>query len=131
MTKFDPERIKQRRCFSMSGLDSDESWVADGDEPAGEQQPPQMGEVDRYGNFERDQPRTRRYSFPLSPTRLTDLPDTLGFSRQIDDIKKANTDFLIDNVYTEAKKTLDPFAKRKIKTVSRRTQTYLRELLHV
>jgi hypothetical protein len=26
---------------------------------------------------------------------------------------------------------MDPFAKRKVKTVSRRTQTYLRELLQV
>lgn len=34
-------------------------------------------------------------------------------------------------MYTEKKRTLDPFAKRKVKTVSRRTQTYLRELLHV
>jgi len=33
-TKFDPERIRQRRCFSMcTSLDSEKSWVADGDEP--------------------------------------------------------------------------------------------------
>ena len=32
LTKFDPERIKLRRCFSLSGIDSDESWIADGGE---------------------------------------------------------------------------------------------------
>lgn len=80
LTKFDPERIRQRRCFSMSGLDSDGSWVAEGDEPEAVDHPAK-GEVDRFGNFEHDQPRTRRYSFPLSPTRLQNLPDTLVFSR--------------------------------------------------
>lgn len=32
LTKFDPERIKLRRCFSLSDIDSDESWEADGDD---------------------------------------------------------------------------------------------------
>ena len=36
LTKFDPERIKLRRCFSLSGIDSDESWVADGGEDVDE-----------------------------------------------------------------------------------------------
>ena len=73
----------------------------------------------------------RRYSFPLTPRRKKDLPHTQLFERQISDIKEANKDFLIDNVYTETKPKLDAFVKRKIKTVSRRTQTYLRELLQV
>lgn len=77
------------------------------------------------------EPRVRRYSFPMSPTRQKNLPNTLLFERQIEDIKQATTDFLIDNVYTETRPKLEPFAKRKIKTVSRRTQTYLRELLQV
>lgn len=78
-----------------------------------------------------DEPRARRYSFPLSPKRKENLPNTLIFERAISDIKEANKDFLIDNVYTDTKPVLDPFSKRKVKTVSRRTQTYLRELLQV
>lgn len=39
LTKFDPERIKMRRCFSMSNLGSDDgSWKAageDSDDPNG------------------------------------------------------------------------------------------------
>ena len=53
------------------------------------------------------------------------------FETAIADIKEAQTTYLIDNVYTETKPVLDAFAKRKVKTVSRRTQTYLRELLQV
>ena len=113
-----------RRCFSMSGLDSDESWVADGDEP--DENKESRADLE----YEDDMfPRARRYSFPLTPTRQKSLPNTLVFEQQISDIKKAHTDFLIDNVYAETKPVLDPFTKRKVKTVSRRTQTYLRELL--
>ena len=75
--------------------------------------------------------RARRYSFPLTPRRIDEIPNVPLFERQISDIKQATKDFLIDNVYTETKPILDPFAKRKVKTVSRRTQTYLRELLQV
>ena len=38
---------------------------------------------------------------------------------------------MIDNVYTEVVVRLDILVKPKVKTVSRRTQTYLRELLNV
>jgi len=104
----------------MESLESDHSWVADGDHrDAGKA-------VDK---FEEDEPRERRYSFPTTPTRVKNLPFSLVFSSQINDIKQANKDFLIDNVYTETKPVLSAFEKRKIKTVSRRTQTYLRELL--
>jgi len=125
MTKFDPERIKMRRCFSMSSaLDSDGSWEADGAADGPEVNP--VGDNDIFA-----EPRERRYSFPLTPRRMQTLPNSDLFRRQISDIKQANTDFLIDNVYTETKPVLDAFEKRKIKTVSRRTQTYLRELLQV
>lgn len=67
----------------------------------------------------------------MTPRRQTTLPNTLVFEKQISDIKLAQTDFLIDNVYADTKPVLDAFAKRKVKTVSRRTQTYLRELLQV
>ena len=50
------------------------------------------------------------------------MDDVVGqVNSQISDIKEANKDFLIDNVYTETKPKLDAFVKRKIKTVSRRT----------
>lgn len=73
----------------------------------------------------------RRYSFPLSPRTLRDLPDRQQFERQVDDIKVANEDFLIDNVYTEVATVYLTKPKPKVKTVSRRTQTFLRELLQV
>ena len=38
---------------------------------------------------------------------------------------------MIDNVIAEVKKEIPHEEKKKVKTVSRRTQTYLRELLHV
>jgi len=41
----------------------------------------------------------------------------------------AAEDYLIDNVYTNVKEVDPDNQKRKVKTVSRRTQTYLRELL--
>ena len=124
LTKFDPDRIRMRRAFSMSSMDSDKSWVAEGDTPDDKLEAQTAGKTlvqDKYGNFEDNEPRARRYSFPLSPTRLTNLPNTLVFERQIEDIKQANKDFLIDNVYTETKPVLDAFQKRKVKTVSRRT----------
>ena len=46
---------------------------------------------DKYGNeFEDgDKDMARRYSFPMSPSRLKNLPNTLVFERAIDDIKEA------------------------------------------
>ena len=64
----------------MSDLDSEESWVADGDEPDETRSHEKVVE-DKYGNFEGDEPRARRYSFPLSPTRLHNLPNSLVFER--------------------------------------------------
>jgi len=55
------------------------------------------------------------------------VPDK-NFGKKIQEIKKAADDYLIDNVYCEAK--MPPRNKKsKIKTHNRRTQTYLRELL--
>jgi hypothetical protein len=51
------------------------------------------------------------------------------FERQVKDIKMAAEDYLIDNVYTNVKVEDPDCTRRKVKTVSRRTQTYLRELL--
>ena len=115
LTKFDPDRIKKRRCFSLSDIESDDSWEAAGPDDA-----TNTRTLYHEHNFEEDV-RARRYSFPLSPTRLTNLPNTLVFERECDAIKNAGQDFLIDNVYTDTKPVLDPFAKRKVKTVSRRT----------
>ena len=49
------------------------------------------------------------------------LPDTELFGNQIEDIKDAQVDFLIDNVIAEVKKELPKEEKKKVKTVSRRT----------
>ena len=58
----------------MSGLDSDESWVADGDEPDQKQ----ASHAD-LGDEDDMFPRARCYSFPLTPTRVKSLPNTLVF----------------------------------------------------
>ena len=71
----------------MSNLDSEESWIADGDHP--DETRSADKDDDKHGNFEGDEPRARRYSFPLSPTRLRNLPNSLVFERQINDIKEA------------------------------------------
>ena len=52
-----------------------------------------------------------------------------GFLHHVEDIKLAAEDYLVDNVYTDVKPKESKKEKRKVKTVSRRTQTYLRELL--
>jgi len=73
-----------RRCFSMSGLDSDESWVAEGPE---EDEPNKKNAVgaECEDNFREQggdlEPRVRRYSFPMSPRRLKELPNTDLFER--------------------------------------------------
>jgi hypothetical protein len=56
------------------------------------------------------------------------VPDP-HFKRTIQEIQQANKEYLQDNVYADVKP--EPLTKeqRKKKTVSRRTQTYLRELL--
>ena len=127
LTKFDPERIRQRRAFSLSDIDSEESWQAAGTDSAEDDTKSNRGDedADQVGT------RERRYSFPLTPRRKKELPNTLVFERAIEDIREANQDFLIDNVYTETRHQVDPLEKKKKKTVSRRTQTYLRELLQV
>lgn len=72
--------------------------------------------------------RERRYSWPLNKGQIDSVPNP-QFEKQIGDIKDAAEDYLIDNVYKEVKKE-DPLKLlKKPKTVSRRTQTYLRELL--
>lgn len=45
------------------------------------------------------------------------------------EIKQANEEFFTDNVYAECKPEVKPKEEKRKKTVSRRTQTYLRELL--
>ena len=49
------------------------------------------------------------------------MPETDLFGNQIEDIKEAQVDFLIDNVIAEVKREEDVIVKKKVKTVSRRT----------
>lgn len=49
----------------------------------------------------------------------------------MEEIRVANEDFYKDNVYTDLATHPQKKPKLKVKTVSRRTQTFLRELLQV
>ena len=105
MSKFDEDQIKRRRAFSLEDIcEQNEEWA------------------------EEDEQR-RRYSFELSPRSRQSVPD-LQFKQQIHEIKKVATrNYIVDNVYADCKPPeVNKNAVRK-KTVSRRTQTYLRELL--
>ena len=74
MTKFDPDRIKERRAFSLSSINSDNSWVAEGEISENEE------------SYEDPYARGRRYSFPLTPTRQKNLPHSNPFQVQVKDI---------------------------------------------
>ena len=65
----------------------------------------------------------------MLPKALESVPNPT-FAAQLNNIKEAADDFLLDNVYTDVKREDNSLLPtRKPKTVSRRTQTYLRELL--
>jgi hypothetical protein len=64
--------------------------------------------------------RERRYSWLLLPHELEDLPNPI-FNKQLDEIKTASDEFLINNVYTDVKRPTAPKVDKKVKTVSRRT----------
>jgi hypothetical protein len=70
----------------------------------------------------------RRYSYPMM-TREEDLEIDPMFVKHVDDIKEAAGDYLIDNCLFDVIEPVKDKNKKKVKTVSRRTQTYLRELL--
>lgn len=125
MTKFDGERIKLRRAFSLEEIDEEaESWIASGDEH--NDGPSEDDEIIDIEDCEFK--KQRRYSYPLSPRSNIMVPDP-RFKAQILEIQDANKEFLQDNVYAECKPADKTKETKRKKTISRRTQTYLRELL--
>jgi hypothetical protein len=58
MTKFDEEKLKLRRAFSMEEIKEEESWMA-------------SDEADEDSDAEEG--RQRRYSFPLTPRTMVQV----------------------------------------------------------
>lgn len=121
MSKWDEDKIRLRRAFSLEEIKEEgDSWVASGED----EDENSRNDSDEDSEY----PRVRRHSFPLSPRSYAAVPDP-HFKKSIREIQQANKEYLQDNVYADVKP--EPLSKeqRKKKTVSRRTQTYLRELL--
>lgn len=94
MTKFDENKLKLRRAFSLESIGEEESWIASGDESDEDD--------DDVFDEDADYKLQRRYSFPLSPRSRATAPDPM-FKQTILEIKDANKEFLQDNVYAECK----------------------------
>lgn len=104
ISKFDPKYLKYRRAFSMSGRANcaqNEDWQSDEDAYSiaieDEDDP-----VDPNFAFMFEYQRERRYSWPVIPKDTIPYDDT--FKRQLDEIKGAAEEFLIDNCYTDVKR---------------------------
>jgi hypothetical protein len=83
MSKFDEERIKLRRAFSLESIEEEgDSWVASGDEKL------TLSDDEEYFDPEAVDPRNmkRRHSFPLSPRSRREVPDP-NFRAQIVEIQ--------------------------------------------
>jgi hypothetical protein len=79
MTKFDDNKLKLRRAFSLEGIEEEDSWVASGDE-------------DDYKDVEYDEhePPRRRYSYPLTPRTMAMAPNP-EFNTTILEIRQASS----------------------------------------
>lgn len=73
MTKFDGERIKLRRAFSLENIDEEceNSWIASG-ESLSESEEDDMIDIDNDCDLFKKQ---RRYSYPLSNIDNIIVPD--------------------------------------------------------
>jgi hypothetical protein len=70
MSKFDEEKLKIRRAFSLEDIDEEGSWIASGDDERSQE------ESDSFEEEEDDEfKRPRRYSFPLNNKQLAQVPD--------------------------------------------------------
>lgn len=74
-----------------------------------------------------DYQRERRNTWPVIPKDSIPVED--NFKLKLDEIKGAAEEYLFDNCYTDVKRVDKRKEQTKPKTISRRTQTYLRELL--
>jgi|LauGreDrversion4_2_1035121.scaffolds.fasta_scaffold17818_5 hypothetical protein len=113
MSKFDEDKLKLRRAFSLEEIKEEDSWVASGLTVSSDEE-----ESEEFIDLDN---RQRRHSFPLSPRSRKNVPDP-QFKAQIQEIKQANLEFLMqDNVYADCKPSDKTKEERKKKTVSRRT----------
>jgi hypothetical protein len=72
MSKFDEEKLKIRRAFSLEQInEEDSSWVASGSEDGRDS--PHL--LDDSSEEDDEFSRPRRYSFPLSPKSRAAVPD--------------------------------------------------------
>lgn len=94
MSKFDEEKLKIRRAFSLEDIDEEDSWVASGEE--------EEEEDDSFEEEDDEFKRPRRYSFPLNARQLAEVPDR-NFKQTIREIQEATKEFLQDNVYADCK----------------------------
>ena len=79
MSKFDEDRLKLRRAFSLEDIKEEDSWVASGDDQV-------VDDSDSDDMSDMDYDRTqRRHSFPLSPRSRQNVPDPT-FKAQIQEI---------------------------------------------
>jgi len=74
--------------------------------------------------------RERRFSWPLLSRVQVEIP-VEKFENQINEIILADGEYLLDNCGTEIRKVHPNEIQKPKKMVSRRTQTYLRELLQL
>lgn len=61
MSKFDEEKLKIRRAFSLEDIDEEDSWIASGDDVDERSQ-----DSDSFEEEDDEFKRPRRYSFPLN-----------------------------------------------------------------
>lgn len=128
ISKFDPKYLKYRRAFSMSGranFAGNEDWLTDENDYSVQNSDEDEMDPDFAVMFEFQ--RERRNSWPIIPK--DSIPHDSTFKQQLDEIKGAAEELLIDNCYTDVKRVDKKKEQIKPKTISRRTQTYLRELL--
>lgn len=107
----------------MEEIKEEDSWYvpSDSEENGGTKKPEESSNDDEFE-------RQRRHSYPLTPKVKEGIYDP-QFKNALNEIKQAKQNRLVDNVYADPKAPDKNQEKNRRKTVSRRTQTYLRELL--
>ena len=134
-SKFDQKQLKLRRAFSLEEIKEEgDSWCAVSERGKDGYSTTKGGPKDLVDEkMDRmEYMREKRYSYPLLPKARVDVQDP-QFRETLQQIKQAEEEVLDDNVYAECKapdKNKEQNQNRK-KTISRRTQTYLRELLQM
>ena len=69
MSKFDEEKLKIRRAFSLEDIKEEDSWIASGSDEE------RSNQSDSFEEEDDEFKRPRRYSFPLNPKQLAQVPD--------------------------------------------------------